>query len=118
MRCDQGRFSLFCGVIWLPAQTGGRERLEDFQNERLITRIPASPFQWWRTGIDRALHIAVGRDFVKLHFSVLLFPFFDFSSSLFGLGTAITRVNRREVLSETDVRVLHCVNGCVRRGFL
>lgn len=30
----------------------------------------------------------------------------------------MARVNRREVLSETDVQVVHCVNRCVRRGFL
>ena len=30
----------------------------------------------------------------------------------------MARVNRRELLSETDVQVVHFVNRCVRRGFL
>ena len=30
----------------------------------------------------------------------------------------MARVNRREVLAEGDVQVVHCINRCVRRGFL
>ena len=30
----------------------------------------------------------------------------------------MARVNRREVLSEGEIQVVHCVNRCVRRGFL
>ena len=30
----------------------------------------------------------------------------------------MARVNRREVLSEVEIQVVHCVNRCVRRGFL
>ena len=28
----------------------------------------------------------------------------------------MARVNRREVLAEGDVQVVHCINRCVRRG--
>ena len=30
----------------------------------------------------------------------------------------MARVNRREVLADGEVQVVHCVNRCVRRGFL
>ncbi len=30
----------------------------------------------------------------------------------------MARVNRREVLAESEIQVVHCVNRCVRRGFL
>jgi len=30
----------------------------------------------------------------------------------------MARINRREVLSESEIQVVHCVNRCVRRGFL
>ena len=30
----------------------------------------------------------------------------------------MARTNRREVLSEGEIQVVHCVNRCVRRGFL
>ena len=30
----------------------------------------------------------------------------------------MARVNRREVLAEGEIQVVHCVNRCVRRGFL
>ena len=30
----------------------------------------------------------------------------------------MARVNRREVLSESEIQVVHCINRCVRRGFL
>ena len=30
----------------------------------------------------------------------------------------MARINRREVLSEGEIQVVHCVNRCVRRGFL
>lgn len=30
----------------------------------------------------------------------------------------MARVNRREVLSDGEIQVVHCVNRCVRRGFL
>jgi hypothetical protein len=30
----------------------------------------------------------------------------------------LARMNRREVLSDSEVQVVHCVNRCVRRGFL
>ena len=30
----------------------------------------------------------------------------------------MARVNRREVLSEDEIQVVHCINRCVRRGFL
>ena len=30
----------------------------------------------------------------------------------------MARVNRREVLADGDVQVVHCINRCVRRGFL
>ena len=30
----------------------------------------------------------------------------------------MTRINRRDVLAEGEVQVVHCVNRCVRRGFL
>ncbi|MEP3478768.1 MAG: hypothetical protein ABJZ55_05930 [Fuerstiella sp.] len=30
----------------------------------------------------------------------------------------MARINRREVLAEDDVQVVHCINRCVRRGFL
>ena len=30
----------------------------------------------------------------------------------------MARVNRREVLSEGEIQVVHCVNRCVRHGFL
>ena len=32
--------------------------------------------------------------------------------------TGIARANRREVLSDGEIQVVHCVNRCVRRGFL
>ena len=33
-------------------------------------------------------------------------------------GPGMARVNRREVLAEGEIQVVHCVNRCVRRGFL
>ena len=30
----------------------------------------------------------------------------------------MARINRREVLAEDEVQVVHCINRCVRRGFL
>ena len=30
----------------------------------------------------------------------------------------MARVNRREVLADGEIHVVHCVNQCVRRGFL
>ena len=30
----------------------------------------------------------------------------------------MARINRREVLAEGEIQVVHCVNRCVRRGFL
>ena len=30
----------------------------------------------------------------------------------------MARVNRRETLSDSEIQVVHCVNRCVRRGFL
>lgn len=30
----------------------------------------------------------------------------------------MARVHRREVLSDVEIQVVHCVNRCVRRGFL
>ena len=30
----------------------------------------------------------------------------------------MARVNRREVLAEGEIQVVHCVNRCVRRGLL
>ena len=30
----------------------------------------------------------------------------------------MARMNRREVLSEGEIQVVHCVNLCVRRGYL
>ncbi len=30
----------------------------------------------------------------------------------------MARVNRREILSSGEIQVVHCVNRCVRRGFL
>jgi len=33
-------------------------------------------------------------------------------------GLFMARINRREVLSEGEIQVVHCVNRCVRRGLL
>ena len=33
-------------------------------------------------------------------------------------GTPMARINRREVLADDEVQVVHCINRCVRRGFL
>jgi len=30
----------------------------------------------------------------------------------------VARINRREVLADGEIQVVHCVNRCVRRGFL
>ena len=30
----------------------------------------------------------------------------------------MARINRREVLADGEIQVVHCVNRCVRRGFL
>ena len=30
----------------------------------------------------------------------------------------MARINRREVLADDEVQVVHCINRCVRRGFL
>lgn len=29
----------------------------------------------------------------------------------------MARINRREVLAEDEVQIVHCINRCVRRGF-
>jgi len=33
-------------------------------------------------------------------------------------GLFVARINRREVLANGEIQVVHCVNRCVRRGFL
>ena len=35
-----------------------------------------------------------------------------------GKGRGMARVNRREVLSESEIQVVHCINRCVRRAYL
>ena len=40
-----------------------------------------------------------------------------FESSLSRVAV-VARVNRRDVLADGDVQVVHCINRCVRRAFL